>query len=42
VALQNTKVDGARAVERRLRKILLDAEFGLATREPDDGAASLL
>jgi GGDEF domain-containing protein len=42
VVLQNTNVDGARAVERRLRKILLDAEFGLATREPDDGAASLL
>jgi hypothetical protein len=42
VALQNTDLDGARAVERRLRKILPDAEVGLATCEPDDEVSSLL
>jgi hypothetical protein len=42
VALQNTDLNGARAVERRVRKILPDADIGLATREPDDEVFSLL
>ncbi len=42
VALQNTDLNGARAVERRVRKILPDAEVGLATREPDDEVSGLL
>jgi hypothetical protein len=36
VILPNTGHDGARAVERRLRAILPDADIGLATREPGD------
>ena len=42
VALPNTDPDGARAVERRVREILPDADVGLATREPDDEVPSLL
>ena len=42
VVLQNTDPDGARAVERRVRKILPDADVGLATREPDDEVSGLL
>jgi hypothetical protein len=42
VALQNTDLNGARTVERRLRKILPDAEISLATCEPDDEVSSLL
>jgi hypothetical protein len=42
VALQNTGPNGARAVERRVLEILPDADFGLATREPDDEVSSLL
>ncbi len=42
VILPNTDPDGARAVERRVRGVLPDADFGLATREPDDEASDLL
>jgi hypothetical protein len=42
VALPNTDPDGARAVERRVREILPDADVGLATREPDDEVSDLL
>ncbi len=42
VILPNTDPDGARAVERRVRKVLPDAVVGLATREPGDEASYLL
>jgi hypothetical protein len=42
VALQNTDLDGARALERRLQKILPEAEISLATREPGDEVSGLL
>ncbi len=42
VILPNTGPDGARAVERRVREVLPDADVGLATREPDDEVSSLL
>ncbi len=42
VALQNTDLNDARAVERRVRKILPDADVGLATHEPDDEVSGLL
>ncbi len=42
VILPNTDPDGARAVERRVRKVLPDAVVGLATREPGDEASDLL
>ena len=42
VALQNTDLDGARALERRLQEILPDAEISLATREPGDEVSGLL
>ena len=42
VALQNTDLNGARALERRVRKILPAADVGLAAREPDDGVSGLL
>jgi hypothetical protein len=42
VALQNTDLNDARAVERRVRKILPDAAVGLATHEPDDEVSGLL
>ena len=42
VVLQNTDPNGARAVERRVRKILPDADVGLATHEPDDEVSGLL
>ena len=42
VALQNTDLDGARALERRLQRILPDAEISLATREPGDEVSGLL
>jgi hypothetical protein len=42
VALQNTDLNGARAVERRVRKILPEAVVGLATCEPDDEVPVLL
>ena len=42
VILPNTGPDGARAVERRVRKVLPDAVVGLATREPGDEASDLL
>jgi hypothetical protein len=42
VVLQNTDPNGARAVERRVRKILPDAAVGLATLEPDDEVFGLL
>ena len=35
VVLQNTDLDGARALERRVRRILPAAEVGLAAHEPD-------
>jgi hypothetical protein len=42
IALPNTDLNGARAVERRVREILPDAEVSLATREPDDEVSGLL
>src|SRR3712207_5116598 len=42
VILPNTDPDGARAVERRVREVLLDADVGLATREPDKKGQDLL
>ena len=42
VILSNTGPDGARAVERRVREVLPDAEVGLATREPGDELHDLL
>jgi hypothetical protein len=42
VALQNTDLDGARALERRLQEILPEAEISLATREPGDEVSGLL
>ena len=42
VILPNTGPDGARAVERRVREVLPDAEVGLATREPGDELHDLL
>ena len=42
VILPNTDPDGARAVERRVRGVLPDADVGLATRAPDDEASDLL
>ncbi len=42
VILPNTGPDGARAVERRVREVLPDADVGLATREPDDEVYNLL
>jgi hypothetical protein len=42
VILPNTGPDDARAVERRVRKVLPDAVVGLATREPGDEASDLL
>jgi hypothetical protein len=42
VILPNTGPDGARAVERRVREVLPDADVGLATREPDDEVSDLL
>jgi hypothetical protein len=40
--LPNTDLNGARAVERRVREILPDADVSLATREPDDEVSGLL
>jgi hypothetical protein len=42
VILPNTGPDGARALERRVREVLPDADIGLATREPDDEVHDLL
>jgi hypothetical protein len=42
VALQNTDLDGARALERRLQEILPEAEISVATREPGDEVSGLL
>jgi hypothetical protein len=42
VILPNTDSDGARADERRVRKVLPDADVGLATREWDDEASDPL
>ena len=42
VALQNTDLDGARALERRLQKVLPEAEISRATREPGDEVSGLL
>jgi len=42
VALQNTDLDGARAVERRLQEILPDADFSLATHERGEEVSDLL
>jgi hypothetical protein len=42
VALQNTDLNGARALKRRLQKILPDADIGLATYEPGDEVSGLL
>ena len=42
VILPNTDPDGARAVERRVREVLPDADVGLATREPDEKVSDLL
>jgi hypothetical protein len=42
VILPNTEADDARAVERRVRDVLPDADVGLATREPDEKAPDLL
>ncbi len=42
VILPNTDPDGARAVERRVREVLPDADVGLATRKPDDEVSDLL
>jgi hypothetical protein len=42
VILPNTGPDGARAVGRRVREVLPDADVGLATREPDDEVHGLL
>ncbi len=42
VILPNTTTDGARAVERRVREVLPDAEVGLAAREPDEKVPDLL
>jgi hypothetical protein len=42
VILPNTGPEGARAVERRVREVLPDADVGLATREPDDEVSDLL
>ncbi len=42
VILPNTGPDGARAVERRVREVLPDADVGLATREPDEKGPDLL
>jgi hypothetical protein len=42
VILPNTGPDGARAVERRVREVLPDADVGLATREPDEKGPELL
>ena len=42
VILPNTGPDGARAVERRVRDVLPEADVGLATREPDEKASDLL
>ncbi len=42
IVLSNTDSNGARAVERRVRKVLPDAEVGLATYEPDDEDPGLL
>ena len=42
VALPNTDPDGARAVGRRVREILPDADVGLAISEPDDEVPGLL
>jgi hypothetical protein len=42
VILPNTGPDGARAVERRVREVLPDADVGLATGGPDDQAYDLL
>jgi|SRR5215217_6696575 len=42
VILPNTDPHGARALERRVRRVLPDADVGLATREPDDEASDLL
>ncbi len=42
IVLQNTDPNGARAVERRVREVLPDADVGLATREPDDEVSGLL
>jgi hypothetical protein len=42
VILPNTGPEGARAVERRVREVLPDAEVGQATREPGDEVYDLL
>jgi hypothetical protein len=42
VILPNTDPDGARAVGRRVREILPDADVGLAISEPDDEVPGLL
>ena len=42
VILPNTRADDARAVERRVRDVLPDADVGLATREPDEKVPDLL
>ena len=42
VILPNTTPDGARAVERRVREVLPDADVGPATREPDEEVSDLL
>ena len=42
VALQNTDLDGARAVERRLQKILPNADISLATHERGEAVSDLL
>ena len=42
VALPNTDPDGARALGRRVREILPDADVGLAISEPDDEVPGLL
>jgi len=42
IVLPNTDLNSARAVERRVREILPDADVNLATREPDDEVSGLL
>jgi hypothetical protein len=42
IALPNTDPHGARAVERRVRKILPSADIDLATYEPGDEVSGLL
>ncbi len=42
VILPNTGPDGARAVERRVREVLPDADVGLATYTPEDEVSNLL